>query len=97
MGKSKTSGKCRICGESHIDDGYDYLMTYEDEGPTEGDIVTEDHSRFYQDGKLAFVVDLDASHTEMSVQIGRYMKKTSYWPNVWFLSDHGNYHLIALG
>lgn len=75
----------------------DYQISCEEDGPDESDLITEDHSRFYQNGKLAFVVDPDASHLEMSLQIGHHMKKTSYWPNVWFVSDHGNYHLITLG
>lgn len=29
---------------------------------------------------------------QQAVQI--YMDKTQYWPNVWFISDHGNAHLV---
>lgn len=28
--------------------------------------------------------------------IKAYMVKTEFWPNVWFISDHGNAHLIDL-
>jgi hypothetical protein len=57
----------------------------------EGDWTTPDGNRFYQDGKLV----LDAS--EMSDRQARRaaaleMKRQQFWPNVWYLSDHGNLH-----
>ena len=29
-------------------------------------------------------------------QVKQHMEKEGYWPNAWFISDHGNAHLIDL-
>ena len=55
--------------------------------PEEGDITTEDHRRWWQHGKLYFVGD--------EVGLRRKMDKDKFWPNIWFISDHGNAHLIT--
>ena len=63
--------------------------------PEEDDITTEDHSKFYQSGKLVLTVDSDASEKEMWKKLNAYMKKSHFYPNVWVISDHGNAHLMS--
>jgi hypothetical protein len=60
----------------------------------EGDWTTEDGLRFYQDGKLV----LDSSEmTDAQAEraAGRIMRKQQWFPNVWFVSDHGNVSLFT--
>ena len=54
----------------------------------EGDITTEDHTRWYQYGKLYF--------TGGEKGLKRKMDKDQFWPNVFWVSDHGNAHLVTL-
>lgn len=54
----------------------------------EGDITTEDHTRWYQYDKLYFTGDEKG--------LLKKMNKDKFWPNVWFISDHGNAHLVTL-
>jgi len=81
---SKKSG-C-ICGTDEPD--------YPDE-PEEGDWQTQDHEKFYSYGKLILRVSPDASTAEMWKAIRVRMDKDGFWPNVWFISDHGNWHLMV--
>lgn len=83
----------------------------EDE-PSEDDITTGDHERFYQYGRLAFrVVDNGADRysgfdsagacfaqflASVEAVIRAYNDREQFWPNAWFISDHGNPHLIDL-
>jgi hypothetical protein len=62
--------------------------------PQEDDLVTSDHSKFYQNGKIVLTVSPDASREEMWRELDRYMKRSNFFPNVWFISDHGNTHLM---
>jgi hypothetical protein len=55
--------------------------------PEEGDITTEDHTRWFQDGRLYFEGDEAGLKARMDAD--------KFWPNVWFISDHGNAHLIT--
>jgi hypothetical protein len=61
--------------------------------PEDGDYTTTDHERFYQDGKLAVLVEEGA---EWAHALKAHMDEQRFWPNVWFLSDHGNAHLIDM-
>ena len=66
--------------------------------PSECDLVTADHVHFYEHGMskgVVFTVDEDAEES-MTSQLKHFMDKDSFWPNVWFESDHGNYHLMCL-
>lgn len=68
--------------------------------PEEGDITTTDHVHFYCNGKLIPIdLTVDSSTEDMWKALRGYMAATHYWPNVWFISDHGNAHLMvrALG
>ena len=55
--------------------------------PLEGDITTEDHEHWYSYGKL--VVEGDEH------DVRAYMEKSKFWPDVWWISDHGNAHRIT--
>lgn len=59
----------------------------EPQNPEEGDITTEDHHRWWMDGKLYFT----GSPKELAAKLNR----EGWYPNVWFISDHGNAHLIS--
>lgn len=59
---------------------------FEDE-PDEESITTEDHEHWYQYGKLYF--------TGSSKELRAKMDEDQYWPNVFFISDHGNAHVIT--
>lgn len=61
--------------------------------PDEGDYTTEDHVHFYQYGKLAVTVPEGQSWQSA---IEAHEKAENYWPDVWFISDHGNAHLLSL-
>lgn len=63
-----------------------------DREPQEGDIVTSDHRRFYSDGKLIVIVDAD----DWMPAVGAWCKANQYFPNVFFISDHGNSVLISV-
>lgn len=62
--------------------------------PAEDDLITSDHSEFYQNGRLRLTVDPDADELAMWKAIDAHMKKSNFYPNVWFVSDHGNAHLM---
>lgn len=59
-----------------------------DDEPDEDDITTGDHHRWYQSGKLYFTGDEAGLRAKM--------EQDKFWPNVWFISDHGNSHLITV-
>jgi hypothetical protein len=61
--------------------------------PEEGDIVTEDHVNFYQDGKRVLRVR-DGDDWQDAVR--QYMEADRFWPNVWWISDHGNPYLLSI-
>ena len=63
--------------------------------PDEGDWTTEDHRRFYADRELVLDLPADTGECEMWAAIAARMKKDNLWPNVWWISDHGNAHLMA--
>lgn len=65
----------------------------EDFEPCEGDYSTEDHCKFYQYGKLVLDLDEDEDHKE---KVKEHMEANKFWPNVWFISDHGNAHIMEL-
>lgn len=70
----------------------------DDEGEptrTDDDLTTEDHAKFYQDGKLVLSLDPDLTTEEMWAALDAYMDRTQHWPSVWFISDHGNEHLMV--
>ena len=67
------------------------------DGPEDGDLVTEDHVAFYEHGgakrRPSHVVP---DGEDMAASLKAFMDEEKFWPDVWFLSDHGNYHAINL-
>jgi transcription elongation factor Elf1 len=41
-------------------------------------------------------VDLGRFGDDVNAALRAYMDRSQYWPNAWFISDHGNAHLISL-
>jgi hypothetical protein len=83
----------------------------EPQEPEEGDITTSDHELFYQYGKLWLTVPLaqystfkkgeqimETSDERMDWRkaVQSQMERDQFWPNVWFISDHGNVRLLSL-
>jgi len=76
----------------------------------EDDLTTKDHLAFYQYGKLAFSLEMradgtcfmhgrgsqDAEYLTVEHAVRAYMDRAQFWPNCWFISDHGNAHLMDL-
>lgn len=62
--------------------------------PQEDDYTTSDHCCFYQYGKQVLHLDIDLTTEKMWEALDAHMVANSYWPNVWFISDHGNCHLM---
>jgi hypothetical protein len=61
--------------------------------PEEGDICTDDHINFYQYGKLVLSIEDDA---EWAHVVNAFCEQEKFWPNVWWISDHGNAHLLSM-
>jgi hypothetical protein len=90
----------------------DHACDDETRGPQEDDITTADHEKFYQSGKLAFSIvnngadrfsGFDAKGICFAQFLGSveaivraFNDREQFWPNCWFISDHGNAHLMDL-
>jgi hypothetical protein len=62
----------------------------EDE-PDEESVRTSDHRHFYHEGRLTLTVGEDE---DMWEALDAWMEKNQFWPNVFFVSDHGNVTLL---
>ena len=63
--------------------------------PCESDIVIQEERnrvKAYTEGKC--IIDA-ANWDEMKWRVEAWMRVGSFYPNVWFMSDHGNAHLIT--
>lgn len=91
----RKAGLCLQCGrESRGGDTCSEecdLREVELHGPQEDDITTEDHETFYQYGKV--YVEVEEGGDWRRVLADR-MDEDQFWPNVFWISDHGNIHLI---
>ena len=65
------------------------------EEPDEGDWTTEDHQQFYSYGEIVLDLPADTGECAMWAAIEARMKEDGFWPNVWWISDHGNAHLMV--
>ena len=67
------------------------------ENPAEGDLITIDHMNFWEEGgiKKGPVVQV-AEGEPWEPHVRAWMEKEGFYPNVWFLSDHGNPHKLSL-
>lgn len=60
-------------------------------GPDEGDLTSNDHVHWFQHGKCVLTTGDDYKG-----ELRAFMDREKHWPNAWFVSDHGNAHLIEL-
>jgi hypothetical protein len=62
--------------------------------PEEGDYVTVDHVHWREHGtdKLLLVTSVQNCEDEVRA----HMDAQQFWPNAWFVSDHGNWHRVEL-
>lgn len=67
----------------------DSFADEEDIGPDEEDIVINDKNEASYSGKLI------ASGENVRTLVRAWMDSNQWWPNVWFISDHGNPHLVT--
>lgn len=63
--------------------------------PEAGDIGTEDHHTFYQYGKLWLETPAEMDWSQVAIAVRKKMETENFSPNVFFISDHGNAHLIT--
>ena len=72
----------------YISDNYKAKENEEVEGePTEDDITTEDYETWYQYGKLFYTGDEKGLKAELD--------KGNLFPDIWWVSDHGNTNNIT--
>lgn len=78
------------------DDGEGEEDTPDQDEPDEEDLFTEDHATFWYCGKPVIRV---SDREDWRDVVRQWMDTEGFYPNVWFVSDHGNAHLItpALG
>ena len=63
--------------------------------PEEGDLVTEDHVKFYQYGNWRHRPAFEVKDGEdVYARIKEYQDDQKFWGTVWFLSDHGDYYFL---
>ncbi len=90
----ETDDDCPECGQPHnspVNDADDEPDEDCSDLPEDDDYTTADHQRFYQSGKLVLVVPPDGDHV---AALRAHMGREQFWPNAWFVSDHGNAHRI---
>lgn len=103
-----TSGESTCC-HSDVVGEEDYNLKQEPDEPQEEDLVTNDYVNFWRhgmgDNRPAVMVPIDAEGFESGKTwrqcVREYMEwqedsGNQYWPNVWFISDHGNSVLLSL-
>lgn len=89
---------CSQCGRDFNEDGHTPSCIYSEPAePDEGDLVTYDHRRIWEHGASGHKHVLEIPEgADFDKAIRDYMARTNWYPNVWFISDHGNAHLITI-
>lgn len=70
----------------------------EDPQPDEEDIFISDTGNL---GSITIatwchkIIARDSERMQVERKVKAWMEEQEYWPNVWFVSDHGNAHLIT--
>jgi hypothetical protein len=64
--------------------------------PDEDSLCSEDHIHWYQHGKLVLTLDEDLTSKERNHDLLKYMQSVNFYVNCFWISDHGNAHLINL-
>lgn len=70
---------------------------YLEHEPEEEDLVTADHISFFSHGGGPDPVLVVAEGEDYKTALKEYMANENFYPAAWFISDHGNAHLIDLG
>jgi hypothetical protein len=84
--------------ESHDQD--QELFDDEDEGdaepaiPEPGDWVTYDHVALYDTDTGRLIAAMPDPEGDFTTWLRQVMESQNFYPNVWWVSDHGNPHLI---
>ena len=65
------------------------------DAPEEGDIITSDHRRFFQYGKLVLTLRPSDETASMWKQLDAFMSRSNFWPNVFVEEERGGYHLLT--
>jgi hypothetical protein len=73
-----------IEGDDEHDD--EHWEDSNEDTPLEDDIFTEDGNTFTYSGKV--IADREEG-------LGEWMEKNGWFPNIWLVSDHGNFHLMG--
>lgn len=63
------------------------------EEPEEGDYTSTDHCKWYQYGKCVLSLTPEDDHV---AALKAHMDQNKFWPNAFFISDHGNTVLIDM-
>jgi hypothetical protein len=92
---------CDCCGQlfeagSEDNDTCASCVHGESDVPEEGDLVTEDHRRFYEIGGTRGPALVVGEHDDWRQAVMAHMDAQQFWPNLWFRSDHGNMHQLLL-
>jgi hypothetical protein len=66
----------------------------ESRGPQEGDWVTEDHRTVYEVGGRGRPLFRVGEDDDFDAAVRSEQEREGYAPNVWWISDHGNAHLL---
>ncbi len=82
-------GACPCCDDGGMDAQEDC------DDPQDDDYTSSDHVNWYQNGKLVLTVPGGAEGDHVQA-LRAHMEETGWFPNAWFISDHGNAHLIDL-
>ncbi len=88
--------------EENDDDTEEEDAPEESDEPTEGDYVTRDHIHWYEHGtgKLLLTTadpsDPNAGADDYPAQLLAHMRAEAFFPAVWLVSDHGNWHQIII-
>ena len=82
---------------AQVDDDYESDEELWGDEPDEGDVVISDAGRLGGQTQVSFGGKNLGTFTEwyeMEDAIRGEGRRTNFWPNIWRLSDHGNYHLV---
>lgn len=83
-------GEPEVCEECNVEIESAYGIF--ESGPEEGDYTSMDHIHWYQYGKLV----LTTTPENCEKDLRNHMNQTQFWPNAWWISDHGNPVLMGL-
>lgn len=80
--KEDPEDRCHVCGKSAED--------HEEDEPDEGDYAIDSGNGVSIIGERFL-----GYYSEPRAFVKQHMREENYYPNVWTLSDHGNWHLVT--